>query len=77
MPVASTSVLADAHGEVREALRRIAFEPEHGPLQSGQTVDVVVSQWLAASRERGGLRIARTPAPAETCSANAFGSQLE
>ena len=29
--------LADAHGEVRDALRRIGFEREHGPLESGQT----------------------------------------
>jgi high affinity sulfate transporter 1 len=46
--------VADAHGEVREALRRIAFEREHGALHSGQTVDVVVSQWLAGERERKG-----------------------
>jgi MFS superfamily sulfate permease-like transporter len=37
--------LADAHGEVRDALQRIGFEREHGPLASGQTVDHVVSQW--------------------------------
>jgi hypothetical protein len=37
--------LADAHGEVRDALRRIGFEQEYGPLQSGQTVDTIVSAW--------------------------------
>jgi MFS superfamily sulfate permease-like transporter len=40
--------LADAHGEVRAALRRIDFEREYGPLESGQTVDVIVSAWSAA-----------------------------
>jgi SulP family sulfate permease len=44
--------LADVRGEVREALRRIAFEPEHGPLQTGQTVQVVMSEWMASERER-------------------------
>lgn len=39
--------LADAHGEVREALRRLDFEREHGPLQTGLTIDLLVSQWLA------------------------------
>jgi SulP family sulfate permease len=42
--------LAEAHGEVRDALRRIAFEHEHGPLHHGQTVDLVVSEWLASRR---------------------------
>jgi hypothetical protein len=37
--------LADVHGEVRDALRRIDFERESGPLESGQTVDLVVSKW--------------------------------
>ena len=39
--------LADAHGEVRDALRRIGFDEEHGPLESGQTVDAVLSEWQA------------------------------
>jgi high affinity sulfate transporter 1 len=39
--------LAEAHGEVRDALERIGFKQEHGPLESGQTVDVVVSAWQA------------------------------
>jgi sulfate permease, SulP family len=39
--------LADAHGEVRDALRRIGFDREHGPLASGQTVDLVLSEWQA------------------------------
>jgi sulfate permease, SulP family len=37
--------LADAHGDVRDALRRAGFEREQGPLESGQSVDVVLSQW--------------------------------
>jgi high affinity sulfate transporter 1 len=37
--------LADAHGEVRDALRRIGFEREHGPLESGQSVHVVLAAW--------------------------------
>ena len=41
--------LAEAHGEVRDALRRIGFDREHGPLHSGQTVDLIVSQWLVES----------------------------
>jgi high affinity sulfate transporter 1 len=39
--------LADAHGEVRDALRRIGFEQEYGALESGQTVDRIVSKWQA------------------------------
>jgi high affinity sulfate transporter 1 len=41
--------LADAHGEVRDALRRIGFDREYGPLESGQTVDAVLSQWQVRS----------------------------
>ena len=37
--------LADAHGEVRDALGRIGFEREYGTLESGQTVDGIVSKW--------------------------------
>jgi MFS superfamily sulfate permease-like transporter len=45
--------LAETHGEVRDALRRIGFEREYGALESGQTVDVVVSEWeQAAAAER-------------------------
>jgi MFS superfamily sulfate permease-like transporter len=40
--------LADAHGEVRDALRRVDFEREYdGLLESGQSVDFVVSRWAA------------------------------
>ena len=42
--------LADAHGEVRAALRRIGFERVHGPLESGQTVHVVVTAWQQQAR---------------------------
>jgi high affinity sulfate transporter 1 len=41
--------LADVHGEVRDALKRIGFDQEYGPLESGQTVDLVVSAWQAGS----------------------------
>jgi SulP family sulfate permease len=37
--------LADARGEVRDALRRIDFEREYGGLESGQTVDGIISKW--------------------------------
>jgi anti-anti-sigma regulatory factor len=37
--------LAEAHGEVREALRRIGFEREYGTLETGQTVDGIISKW--------------------------------
>jgi anti-anti-sigma regulatory factor len=37
--------LANAHGQVRDALRRIGFERVYGPLQTGQTVDVVIATW--------------------------------
>jgi MFS superfamily sulfate permease-like transporter len=38
--------VADAHGEVRDALRRAGFEAAHGPLESGQTIDRIVTEWL-------------------------------
>jgi MFS superfamily sulfate permease-like transporter len=41
--------LAHTNGDVRDALRRIAFERQHGPLETGQTVDVVISGWQAAT----------------------------
>ena len=42
--------LADAHGDVRDALRRVGFEREYGALEPGQSVDVVVSRWQAQQR---------------------------
>ena len=30
--------LAEAHGSVRDALRRAGFEKHHGPIQANQTV---------------------------------------
>jgi len=41
--------LAEVHGEVRTALRRNGFERDYGPLQSGQTVHLVVSAWQATA----------------------------
>ena len=40
--------LAEAHGPVRDALKRIGFEREYGPLHPGQSVDLVLAQWYAA-----------------------------
>ena len=37
--------VADVRGEVREALRRIGFEREHGALETGQTVDAIITAW--------------------------------
>lgn len=37
--------VAEAHGEVRDALKRVGFEREHGALESGQTIDLVLSSW--------------------------------
>ena len=37
--------LAEVHGEVRDALRRIGFERDYGTLETGQTVDGVVAKW--------------------------------
>jgi high affinity sulfate transporter 1 len=42
--------LAEAHGEVRDALTRIGLDREHGPLEAGQTVDAIVSSWQASAR---------------------------
>jgi MFS superfamily sulfate permease-like transporter len=39
--------LAEAHGELRDALRRIEFAAAPGNLESGQTVDAVLSHWRA------------------------------
>lgn len=41
--------LAEAHGELRDALRRIGFEADYGPLETGQTVDGVITRWAASS----------------------------
>jgi SulP family sulfate permease len=41
--------LAEAHGDVRDALRRLGFDRSHGALESGQTVDVVLAQWAAVA----------------------------
>jgi high affinity sulfate transporter 1 len=40
--------LAEAHGAVRDALQRIGFERDYGPLQTSQSVDVVLAQSLAS-----------------------------
>jgi sulfate permease, SulP family len=41
--------LAEAHGEVREALRRAGFEQGDGGLEAGQTVDRIVTEWEASA----------------------------
>ena len=40
--------LAETHGEVRDALRRVGFERAHGTLESGQTVESVLQDWRTA-----------------------------
>jgi high affinity sulfate transporter 1 len=45
--------LAEAHGEVREAVRRIGFEETYGPVEAGQTVDLVISTWQSTARAHG------------------------
>ena len=40
--------LAETHGDVRDALRRVGLARTHGTQDSGQTVDAVLSQWTAA-----------------------------
>jgi sulfate permease, SulP family len=37
--------LAEAHGQVRDALGRIGFDRSHGALDSAQSVDVILSDW--------------------------------
>jgi high affinity sulfate transporter 1 len=39
--------LADAHGEVREALRRTGFHESYGPLDKAESVDGLLAQWQA------------------------------
>jgi high affinity sulfate transporter 1 len=41
--------LAEAHGEVRDALERIGLDREHGPLEAGQTVDAIVAAWRGSA----------------------------
>jgi SulP family sulfate permease len=44
--------LADAHGEVRDRLRRIGFEKDYGALETGQTVDLIISAWQVSALAR-------------------------
>ncbi len=46
--------VADPHGDVRDALRRSGFEEQHGPVEPGHTVDLVVAEWQASAAARGG-----------------------
>ena len=46
--------VADSHGDVRDALRRSGFEQQHGPIEVGQTVDLVIAQWQTSAAARGG-----------------------
>ena len=39
--------VADVHGQLRDALRRIGFDAEYGPLESGRSIETELSQWLA------------------------------
>ena len=40
--------LAEAHGGVREALRRAGFEKSYGPVEADQTVSTVIHRWMEA-----------------------------
>ena len=53
--------LAEANRDVRDALQRIGFEREYGTLESGETVDGIVSKW---QEKTAGL----APARYGTCS---------
>jgi MFS superfamily sulfate permease-like transporter len=37
--------LAEAHGEVRDALRRVGFERADAPLETAKTIDAILSEW--------------------------------
>ena len=54
-----------SRGHVRDALRRIGFERDYGPLETGQTIDRVISQWVAASSgaRYSALKAGAVPAP--------------
>jgi MFS superfamily sulfate permease-like transporter len=43
--------LAEPHGAVRDALQRIGFEREYGPLQTRPSVDDVITEWHATSAQ--------------------------
>ena len=45
--------LAEARGAVRDALRRSGYEKAHGLLDSGQPVNVVLSDWRAPAGSAG------------------------
>lgn len=45
--------LADTHGEVRDALRRIGFERDYGDLSTGETVDRAIDAWRELSATAG------------------------
>lgn len=45
--------VAEARGQVREALRSAGFDREHGPLEEGDTVDSVIRAFRAGGREGG------------------------
>jgi SulP family sulfate permease len=69
---AITFRLAEAHGEVRDALRRVGFEQDYGPLEAGQDVDLIVSRWQSsmlgnqiAGSQITGERLVADGAPAD------------
>lgn len=39
--------LAEAHGEVRDALRRVGFERAETPLETARTIGAILSEWQA------------------------------
>ena len=42
--------VAEAHGQMREALRRVGFEGEYGPVEANQTVSAVLQNWKGETR---------------------------
>jgi len=42
--------VAEAHGQMREALRRIGFEGDYGPVEANQTVSAVLQNWKGETR---------------------------
>jgi MFS superfamily sulfate permease-like transporter len=48
--------LAEANAEIRDALRRIGFDRDYGPLDAGQTVDRILSARQERRSEAGTQR---------------------
>jgi high affinity sulfate transporter 1 len=42
--------LSEAHGQIRESLRRAGFEAECGPVEANMTVSAVIAQWKSGEQ---------------------------